>query len=396
MAIFLKAPKSLCTLVVHKKKSERSQELKKKFDAVRNERIQKWQGVNLFVKNLEDTVTDESLREHFEKFGTITSARVMVEDQEGTEGEKKQVSRGFGFVCFATPEEATRAVSEMNGKMIGNKPIYVALAQRKDARRAQLEALAQRQNMNTQMRMQRIDPAQGSSQQMGGPGGMGNMGYPQVMHTPPGYMPHPGAFPGQRQMIYPQQMQAMRGWRPGMPRPMGPMMVNYGGPGMQGQGRGRQSRNRGQGQQGQPIKVQPGGRGGRQNFKYNAQARNQEGGQTQTPVPVTGNQTPATQPQQVTTQQQPTGNDPNTPLSATVLASVPEQQQKQILGERLYPLIHQAQPSGNLAGKITGMLLEMDNSELLHLIEDSESLTQKIDEALMVLQEHQTTSDTSE
>lgn len=366
------------------KKSERSQELKKRFDTIRNERLQKWQGVNLFIKNLEDTITDESLREAFAQFGNITSARVMVEEQTDGE-EKKSVSRGFGFVCFATPEEATRAVTEMNGRMLGNKPIYVALAQRKDARRAQLEAIAQRQTFaGNQMRMQRID--QPGPQQIGGP----PMGYPQAV--PQGYMPHPGAFPGQRQMMYnPQQMQAMRGWRPGMPRPMGPMMP---GPyGMPGQGRGRQSRNRGQGQQGgQPVKIQPGGRGGRQNFKYNQQARNQEG-QQQTPVPVAGgNQTPQQQQVQQQPQQVPP-NDPNTPLSPAILAGMPEAQQKQILGERLYPLIQQKQPQGNLAGKITGMLLEMDNSELMHLIEDNDSLSQKIEEALMVLQEHSQNAD---
>ena len=42
----------------------------------------------------------------------------------------------------------------------------------------------------------------------------------------------------------------------------------------------------------------------------------------------------------------------------------------------------------NLAGKITGMLLEMDNSELLLLLESPDSLALKVEEAVQVLQQH--------
>jgi len=45
-------------------------------------------------------------------------------------------------------------------------------------------------------------------------------------------------------------------------------------------------------------------------------------------------------------------------------------------GERLFPLIQNMHPS--LAGKITGMLLEIDNSELLHMLESPESLRSKV------------------
>uniref|UniRef100_A0A670KDF3 PABC domain-containing protein n=1 Tax=Podarcis muralis TaxID=64176 RepID=A0A670KDF3_PODMU len=51
------------------------------------------------------------------------------------------------------------------------------------------------------------------------------------------------------------------------------------------------------------------------------------------------------------------------PLITSMLAAAPAQEQKQRLGERLYPLIHSSHPS--MAGKISGMLLEIDNSELL-------------------------------
>ena len=51
---------------------------------------------------MDDTIDDERLRQEFAPFGTITSAKVMYEEGR---------SRGFGFVCFSSPEEATKAVT---------------------------------------------------------------------------------------------------------------------------------------------------------------------------------------------------------------------------------------------------------------------------------------------
>lgn len=75
------------------------------------------------------------------------------------------------------------------------------------------------------------------------------------------------------------------------------------------------------------------------------------------------------------------------PLTASMLAAAPPQEQKQMLGERLFPLIQRMYPE--MAGKITGMLLEIDNAELLHMLEDHSSLKSKVEEAVAVLQAHQ-------
>ena len=127
------------------KKAERQAELKKKFEALKMERMTRYQGVNLYVKNLDDTIDDERLRQEFAPYGTITSAKVMCEEGR---------SKGFGFVCFSSPEEATKAVTEMNGRIIITKPLYVALAQRKEDRKAHLAS--QYMQRITGMRMQQM------------------------------------------------------------------------------------------------------------------------------------------------------------------------------------------------------------------------------------------------
>merc|ERR1712100_367620 len=68
------------------------------------------------------------------------------------------------------------------------------------------------------------------------------------------------------------------------------------------------------------------------------------------------------------------------PLSAAALAAAPPPTQKQMIGEKLYPAIAKFQPE--VAGKATGIMLEMDNSELLLLLESEQQLKNKVDEAL--------------
>lgn len=328
------------------KKAERERELRAKFEAEKMDRISKFQGVNLYIKNLDDSVTDDMLRDEFTAMGTITSARVMKDMKDGR-------SRGFGFVCFSTPEEATRAVNEMNGKIIANKPIFVALAQRRDVRRAQLEAQhanrgvgpggpGQPGMMRGPMGAPMGYPGMPMYMQRPGPGGAMQPAYPMAMPQ----MMGPGGRGGQRP--YPMMGQQGRG---GYPMPYGGVMPQ------QGRGRGRG-----------PAQGMPGRGPGGQQIKFNQQARNAGG-----PPPPQG------PPQQMMAAEGA--------LTASALASASPEMQKNMIGERLYPLIHQSQP--DLAGKITGMLLEMDNSELLHLLESPEALNAKIAEALQVLEAHQ-------
>jgi polyadenylate-binding protein len=69
-----------------------------------------------------------------------------------------------------------------------------------------------------------------------------------------------------------------------------------------------------------------------------------------------------------------------------MFASRSHTEQKQLLGEALYPKIQRQHPE--LAGKITGMLLEMEHMELLALLDDEPALLAKVDEALSVYDEY--------
>ncbi|MFQ6642171.1 hypothetical protein Gotur_017894 [Gossypium turneri] len=113
------------------KKSEREHELKSRFEQTVKEAADKLKGMNLYVKNLDDSIDDEKLKELFSEYGKIISCKVM-RDPSG-------VSKGSGFVAFSTPEEASRALAEMNHKLVVSKPLYVALAQKQEERRARLQ-----------------------------------------------------------------------------------------------------------------------------------------------------------------------------------------------------------------------------------------------------------------
>ncbi|KAI0322209.1 hypothetical protein OF83DRAFT_1167735 [Amylostereum chailletii] len=340
------------------KKAEREQELRHTYEQAKMEKMSKYQGVNLYIKNLEDDVDDDKLRAEFEPFGTITSCKVM--------RDEKATSKGFGFVCFSSPDEATKAVAEMNNKMIGSKPLYVSLAQRRDVRRQQLESQIAQRN---QIRMQQAAAA-------GLPGGYIN----GPMYYPAG----PGAYP-------PQGGRGMMGYGMPLPAPygQGPPQA-YGG--MPGYPRGgpRPPNAREGGPAGQP--------GVRSNGPPNGAPRPGPPGGVP-PRGPTGGVPPQARPPRGYKQGPPARNGPPTqsvptaipaglPAELAMLNGVPPMEQKQLLGEMIYVKIQPVQ--GELAGKITGMLLEMENAELIHLLESQDALNNKVNEALSVLQEFAT------
>jgi polyadenylate-binding protein len=352
------------------KRAERSMELKNKFEAQKIERINRYQGVNLYIKNLEDGIDDERLRSEFSTYGTITSAKVMKDDRGG--------SKGFGFVCFSSPDEATKAVTEMNGRILVTKPLYVALAQRKEDRRAQL---------STQF-MQRVGPlryqAGGMPQQAQQQGG-----YSFQAGQPGFYIPTMAQ--GQRAFItQPMNQMTRPRWQSSV-RPMG-------GAGYQQVGQIRAARPAGPrgptniARRDAPYQQAMGGRNmpnqvmrpvipapqpQRAAYKLTAQTRNQY------PAVIPPQQQAAADPAAAA----PTGVPGQEPLTASLLATASASEQKQMIGERLFPLVQEHQP--HLAGKITGMLLEIDNSELLNMLESRDLLSAKVDEAVQVLQAHQ-------
>ena len=84
-------------------------------------------GNKLYVGNLPYTVRDEDLQQSFGEFGSITSAKVMMERDTGR-------SKGFGFVEMGSDAEAQAAIAGMNGQSLGGRSITVNEARPMEAR----------------------------------------------------------------------------------------------------------------------------------------------------------------------------------------------------------------------------------------------------------------------
>ena len=84
--------------------------------------------MNLYVSNLGFHVRDEELKQLFDSFGQVSSAKVILDRETGR-------SRGFGFVEMASEDEANKAISSLNNKEIEGRNISVTVAREKEPKK---------------------------------------------------------------------------------------------------------------------------------------------------------------------------------------------------------------------------------------------------------------------
>lgn len=142
-------------------------------------------GNNLFVRPLYDNVDEHGLRHEFGKYGKVIEAKVMY-NEHGT-------SRGYGFVKFETPDEATNATNELNGKELWGNSLCIAPAQTKNRRASRLPQTRQNMFYNTPMVP---GPAPFFDPSFYDPSAFDQSEYPihPQMYMPPGSIPGMGMY----------------------------------------------------------------------------------------------------------------------------------------------------------------------------------------------------------
>ncbi|AQL04382.1 Polyadenylate-binding protein 3 [Zea mays] len=237
-------------------------------------------------------------------------------------------SKGSGFVSFATAEAGQRAINRMNGRIVGKKPLYVGLAQPKEERKAMLMAHFAQRNL-AMAASQYAGPQQ---VYFGHPSSPGPIAPPQgaVFGFPQHFVP--GMGPISPVMMPPHNMQ-----RPRYPGPA-------------------------------PYRQQQAMIHANANHMPNAR-----------PGPY-----PAMPPQAFPGAGATAWQQHAVSRTTTAVASAGPADQHQILGNKLYALVEQLERDH--AGKVTGMLLEMDKAEILQLLRSPEALRAKVREAMAVLQ----------
>jgi RNA recognition motif-containing protein len=84
--------------------------------------------MNIYVGNLSYGMSEDELRDAFGAFGQVSSVKILMDRETGR-------SRGFGFVEMPNSSEAETAISQLNGKDLGGRPLRINEARPREARR---------------------------------------------------------------------------------------------------------------------------------------------------------------------------------------------------------------------------------------------------------------------
>ncbi len=83
--------------------------------------------MNIYVSNLSFNVQDEDLKDYFQDYGEVTSAKVITDKFTNR-------SRGFGFVEMSDEAAAQKAIKELNGAMVDGRSMSVTVAKPREER----------------------------------------------------------------------------------------------------------------------------------------------------------------------------------------------------------------------------------------------------------------------
>lgn len=84
--------------------------------------------MNIYVGNLSYGMSEDELRNAFGQFGQVSSVKILMDRETGR-------SRGFGFVEMPNSQEAETAISQLNGKDVGGRPLRINEARPREPRR---------------------------------------------------------------------------------------------------------------------------------------------------------------------------------------------------------------------------------------------------------------------
>ncbi|CAL8469500.1 g9041 [Coccomyxa elongata] len=360
---------------------------------------------NLYIRGLEPEISSARLQSMFEGFGKVVSSKVLVDAKTGA-------SKCAGFLRFAAPEEADRAIHEMNNRQVGSKRLFVTLAQKRTAADPQAGGHPPFEHNAAQ-----LSAPPGVAYYVPMPG-MGGPQYQQANHGHPPFPPYGMYAPGMMPM-HPQAFQQGYGppqlYWPGMPMPSypgtPPAYLQHAPRGLSRQQQAQQYYMVTSGQDGTYFDMASNsfmhsGRGYRAPMGHaavTARGGARRGCQLPPEPPGSNNigphaprapaKPPATmmpRPPMVRRDAAPGSVPKSAPAASSKdllsrLATTPDKHLRiSMMGDRLFTLVQGLQPDKDSA-KITGMLLEMSEAEILHILEDSDALVQKVNEALGVL-----------